>query len=87
MRGLCRFSSGVKKISSVFSLGDCPVKHGKIGKNRENCVLFKTHMFLKNVIHHIDNNNEWLLLSASFTAKFGLVFALTLENAFLEVSF
>ena len=39
-------------------------------------------MFLKNVIHQIDNNNEWLLPSASFTAKFGLVFVLTLENAF-----
>ena len=37
---------------------------------------------LKNVIHQIDSDNGWLLLSASFTAKFGLVFFLTLENAF-----
>ena len=37
---------------------------------------------LKNVIHQIDSKNEWLLLSASFTAKFGLVFVLALENAF-----
>ena len=37
---------------------------------------------LKNVIHRIDSKNGWLLLSASFTAKFGLVFVLTLENAF-----
>ena len=37
---------------------------------------------LKNVIHQIDRKNGWLLLSASFTAKFGLVFVLTLENAF-----
>ena len=36
----------------------------------------------KNVIHQIDSKNGWLLLSASFTAKFGLVFVLTLENAF-----
>ena len=36
---------------------------------------------LKNVIHQIDSKNEWLLLSARFTAKFGLVFVLTLENA------
>ena len=28
------------------------------------------------------NKNEWLLLPATFTAKFGLVFVLTLENAF-----
>ena len=37
---------------------------------------------LKNVIHQTDSKNGWLLLSASFTAKFGLVFFLTLENAF-----
>ena len=37
---------------------------------------------LKNVIHQIDSKHGWLFLSASFTAKFGLVFALTLENAF-----
>ena len=36
----------------------------------------------KNVIHQIDSKNEWLLLSASLTAKFELVFVLTLENAF-----
>ena len=27
--------------------------------------------------------NEWFLLSASFTAKYGLVFVLTPENTFL----
>ena len=37
---------------------------------------------LKNVIHQIDSKNRWLLLLASFTAQFGLVFVLTLENAF-----
>ena len=37
---------------------------------------------LKNVISQIDSKNEWLLLPACFTAKFGLVFVLTLENAF-----
>ena len=36
---------------------------------------------LKN-IHQIDSKHGWLLLSASFTAKFGLVFVLTLENTF-----
>ena len=35
-----------------------------------------------------NSKNEWLLLPASFTAKFGLVFVLTPENDFsLEVSF
>ena len=36
---------------------------------------------VKNVIHQIDSKNGWLLLLASFTAKFGLVCVLTLENA------
>ena len=35
---------------------------------------------LKNVIHQTDSKNEWLLLSARFTAKFGLVFFLALES-------
>ena len=34
------------------------------------------------MIHQIDSKNEWLLLSASFTAKIGLIFVLPLENAF-----
>ena len=42
----------------------------------------KEYRCLKNVIHQIDSKNEWLLLSASFTAKFGLVFLLTLEKIF-----
>ena len=31
---------------------------------------------MKNEIHHIDSKNEWLLLSSSFTAKFGFTFVL-----------
>ena len=38
-------------------------------------------MFEK-VIHQIDSKNEWLLHPESFTAKFVLVFVLTLENDF-----
>ena len=37
---------------------------------------------LKNVIHQVDSNNEWFLLAASFTKKFGLVFVLTMKHAF-----
>ena len=37
---------------------------------------------MKKVIHQIESKNEWLLLSASFTAKFGLFFVSTLENTF-----
>ena len=42
------------------------------------------HKCLKNVIHQIDSKNEWLLLSASFAEKFGLVFISTLENVFFR---
>ena len=40
------------------------------------------HRCLKNVIYEINSKYEWLVLPASFRAKFGLVFVLTLENAF-----
>ena len=36
------------------------------------------HRCLKNVIHQIDNKNEWLLLSVTFTADLELVFVLTI---------
>ena len=39
---------------------------------------------MKNVIHQIDCKNEWLLLPASFMAKFELAFVLTLEKVFLR---
>ena len=45
----------------------------------------KEYRCLRNMIHQIDSKNEWLLLSASFTAKFRLAFVLTLENAFFRV--
>ena len=41
-------------------------------------ITYKEYRCLKNVIHQIDSKNEWLLLPP----KFGLVFVLTLENAF-----
>ena len=37
---------------------------------------------MKNAIHEIDSKNKWLLLLARFTVKVGLVFVLTLENAY-----
>ena len=36
---------------------------------------------MKDLIHQRESKNEWLLLSATFMVKFGLVFVLTLENA------
>ena len=32
--------------------------------------------------YQVDSKNEWLRLPASFKARFGLVFVLTLENTF-----
>ena len=48
--------------------------------------VLRVQMFEKCDSSKIDSKNEWLLLPSSFTAKFGLAFVLTLENA-LEISF
>ena len=37
---------------------------------------------LKNMIYQVGSQNEWLLLSVTFTAKLELDFVLTFENAF-----
>ena len=47
-------------------------------------IIYQEYRCLKNLIHQVDSKNDWLLLSAGFTAKVGLVFVLTLENAFLR---
>ena len=51
---------------------------------RINTFYYHEYRCLKNAIHQIDSRNELLLLSASFTAKFGLAFVLALENDFLR---
>ena len=38
----------------------------------------------KKVSHQIDSKNVWVIFSASCTAKFELVFVLTLENVFCQ---
>ena len=43
--------------------------------------------YLKDMIFQINSKNEWLLLTASFTATFGLALVLRPENFFLNVSF
>ena len=47
--------------------------------------MFHTEYSMKKVIQQLEK--ERLLLSASFTAKSELVFVLTQENVFSEVSF
>ena len=42
----------------------------------------KDYRSLKNVVHQIGSKIEWSFLSASVTAKLGLVFVLTSENVF-----
>ena len=44
----------------------------------------KKYRCLKKVIHQIDTKNEGLLLSASFAAKFELIFVFLLGNAFFR---
>ena len=56
--------------------------HNQLSLIIHSIIPYYKYRYLKNVIHQIDSENEWLLLPASLTAKFGLVFVLTLENAF-----
>ena len=50
--------------------------------------LSSIYSIISTNVWKMDSKNGWLLLSSSYTAKFGLVFVLTLEKAFsLEVSF
>ena len=42
--------------------------------SKNSIIAYKEYRCLRNVIHQIDSENERLLLSASFTAKFRLVF-------------
>ena len=55
--------------------------HNLLSSMHSIITYYKDYRCLKNVITQIDSKNELLLLSASFTGKFGLVFVLTLENA------
>ena len=45
-------------------------------------ITFEEYRCWKNVIHQIDSKNVWLLVSVSFTAKFGLSIVLILGNCF-----
>ena len=49
-----------------------------------NLLILLSYRCLKNVIHHIESINEWLLLSVTFTAKFELIFILAFENDLSE---
>ena len=64
-------STCIRELSAVFKMA---VLTPKSGTKESRC--------LKDVIHQIDRKDEWLLLSASFTGKFGLIFVLTLKSAF-----
>ena len=50
----------------------------------ENMMFEKKYGCLKNVIHQIDIKNEWLLVPASFSAKFRLASVLDWEMLFLR---
>ena len=42
--------------------------------NQSNSMHSKEYRCLKNVVHQVDVENEWLLLSVGFTAKSVLAF-------------
>ena len=44
--------------------------------------MYERYRCLKNMINQTGSQNEWLLLPASSTSKFGLAFALAPVNAF-----
>ena len=67
----------MKQITQIFLEGESPTL-----SSIHSIVKYEEFRCLKNVIHQIDSKNEWLVASASFTAKFEFFFALTLENAF-----
>ena len=56
--------------------------HNQLSSVHSIVTGIKEDKCLKNLIHQIDSKHEWFLLSVSFTAMFGLVLVLTLENAF-----
>ena len=56
--------------------------HNQLSFIIHSIITYYKYRCLRNVIHQIDSRNEWFLLPTSFTAKFGLAFVLTLENAF-----
>ena len=56
--------------------------HNHLSLTMHSIIPYHKYRCLKNVIHQIDSKNEWLLLPASVTGKFGLVLVLTIENAF-----
>ena len=68
-----QFSNGWLAASDLFDMFTQSVKF---------YTFHYQYRCLKNVIHQIDSKNGWLLFSASLRAKFGLVFVVTLENAF-----
>ena len=64
-------STCIRELSAVFKMATLSPK---LDTKESRC--------LKDVIHQIDRKDEWFLLSANFTGKFGLIFVLTLKNAF-----
>ena len=56
--------------------------YNQLSSVMHSAITYKNYRWLKNVVHQIESKNKWLLLLANFTAKFGLVFVLTLEKAF-----
>ena len=77
----CVLLSSVQEMAGWLPLTFFVCLHNQLS-SIHTIITYWEYRCLKNVIHQIDSKNEWLFLSASFTAKLWLVFVSTLENAF-----
>ena len=68
-----KYSQGKTVIYSIQCKSGCLAAFNLFTQSIKFYAFHYRDRCLKNVIHQIDSKNEWLLLSVSFTAKFGLV--------------
>ena len=77
-----------KKLSDVWMFLIIPIAVMDVSGSYLLYLFAQSIRCLKKVIHQLDSKNKWLLLSASFAAKFELDFVLnTRKRFYLEVSF
>ena len=79
-----QYKNGWLAASDLFYMFTQSVKFYMFHCHVLKMYSLKMYSCLENMILQTDSKNEWLLLSASFTAKLELAFVLTLENAFFR---
>ena len=79
---LCCFIQFSKRMAGWLLLISLICLHNQLCSIIHSIITCKKYRCLRNEMNQIDSKNAWFLLPASFTAKFRLVFVLTLENVF-----